>query len=149
MIKTDKEYRECLQKLDEDLEFIEQQRQFLAKNGLSKDEIETALEPNYSFHEQLKDETLWYERAKRGDFGVLENLADLGRALIALRIANDISQRALADLLGVNESQVSRDERNEYHGITVDRAQRIIDVLGATLRTTIETKDLGNSRISA
>lgn len=25
----------------------------------------------------------------------------------------------MADLLGVNESQVSRDERNEYHGITV------------------------------
>ncbi len=149
MIKTDKEYQECLRKLDEDLDFIERQRKFFGEQGLSTEEIETALEPNYSFHEQLKDEILWYERVKRGDFGVIENLTELGRVIIALRIAKGISQRTLADLLEVNESQISRDERNEYHGVTIDRAQKIIDTLGATLRTTIELKDMGDRRISA
>ena len=33
------------------------------------------------------------------------------------------------NLPAVHESQVSRDERNEYHGITVDRASRILDAL--------------------
>jgi transcriptional regulator with XRE-family HTH domain len=51
--------------------------------------------------------------------------------LIALRIAAGMTQRQLADRLDVSEAQVSRDERNEYHGITVERAQRIIDALGA------------------
>lgn len=54
MIKTDKEYQECLQKLDEDVEFIEQQKQLLAKTGLSEEEIETALEPNSLFTSNSK-----------------------------------------------------------------------------------------------
>jgi transcriptional regulator with XRE-family HTH domain len=36
---------------------------------------------------------------------------------VALRIATGLTQRQLAETLGVHESQVSRDERNEYHGI--------------------------------
>ena len=35
--------------------------------------------------------------------------------------------------MGVHESQVSRDERNEYHGITLERASRVLDALGVTL----------------
>jgi len=33
---------------------------------------------------------------------------------------------------------VSRDERNEYHGITVDRANRILDALDVKLVTRVE-----------
>jgi hypothetical protein len=29
--------------------------------------------------------------------------------------------------------QVSRDERNEYHGITVERAGRILDAIGVEI----------------
>ena len=58
--------------------------------------------------------------------------------LIALRIARGISQRQLAERLGVHESQVSRDERNEYHGITLDRAARVLDALGVDLRSTVQ-----------
>ena len=32
---------------------------------------------------------------------------------------------------------VSRDERNEYHGITVERARRVLDALGARLLTRV------------
>ena len=44
---------------------------------------------------------------------------DSGHLLISLRIAKGISQRELAKRLNVHESQVSRDERNEYFGITL------------------------------
>ena len=57
---------------------------------------------------------------------------------MALRIALGLTQRELAERLGVHESQVSRDERNEYHGITVERASRILDALGVELRSTFE-----------
>ncbi|MDP9378989.1 MAG: helix-turn-helix domain-containing protein [Chloroflexota bacterium] len=43
-----------------------------------------------------------------------------------------MSQRELAERPGVSEAQVSCDERSEYHGITVDRAQRVLDAMGET-----------------
>jgi hypothetical protein len=38
----------------------------------------------------------------------------------------------------VHETQVSRDERNEYHGITLERAARILEALGADVRSRVE-----------
>ena len=69
----------------------------------------------------------------------VDDAEGLGRLLIALRIFQGLSQRELADKLTVHESQVSRDERNEYHGVTVERANRILEALGAELRTAIVT----------
>ncbi|MGA2447310.1 MAG: helix-turn-helix domain-containing protein [Polyangiaceae bacterium] len=54
---------------------------------------------------------------------------------LALRIALGLTQRELAERLEVHESQVSRDGRNEYHGMTVDRASWILDALGVKLRS--------------
>jgi ribosome-binding protein aMBF1 (putative translation factor) len=146
MIKTDKEYRECLQKLEQDLQVIEKTKEQLKAEGLTPGEIQTALQPSWAFYEQLKDEVTWYERVKRREFAPIDNLTDLGRILIALRITNGISQRALADALGVDESQISRDERNEYHGITIDRAQRILDALGEKLVTTVQERPFKRSQ---
>jgi hypothetical protein len=39
----------------------------------------------------------------------------------------------------VRESQASRDERNEYRSITVERASRILDVLGVELLSEMRT----------
>lgn len=79
-----------------------------------------------------------YERLKRGEFDELRNLHGLGSLLISLRIACGLSQRQLAERLGVHESQVSRVERNEYHGITLERATRILDALGVEMRSIVE-----------
>jgi transcriptional regulator with XRE-family HTH domain len=78
------------------------------------------------------------KRLKRGEFEELDNLRGLGHLLISLRIAQGISQRELAKKLDVHESQVSRDERNEYFGITLERAVKILDTLNVRLHTTIE-----------
>ena len=86
-----------------------------------------------SFHLQLEEEVEGYEKLKRGDLGEFKNLHGIGRALVALRIALGLSQRDLSQKLELHESQVSRDERNEYHGITLDRASRILDALGVDL----------------
>jgi hypothetical protein len=74
------------------------------------------IDPMESFHLQLHEEVESYERLKRGEFPELDNLRGLGHLLIAVRIAQGVSQRELARRLGVHESQVSRDERNEYFG---------------------------------
>src|SRR5437870_2553513 len=124
MIRTESEYQEALNRLAQDREFIEAQRRALEATGLSSDEVNRALDPTMSFHQQLLEEVTWYEKVKRREFGKIENLVGLGQWLIALRIANGMTQAELARRLTVSEAQVSRDERNEYHGITLERAQR-------------------------
>ena len=94
-------------------------------------------DPMTSFHLQLQEEVEAYERLARGEFGEFSNLRGIGTLLIALRIAQKLSQRELAQRLGVHESQVSRDERNEYHAITIERASRILDAMNVELRTTV------------
>ncbi len=142
MIRSEKEYTIAKRRLLEDRQFIHEQRSALVEQGLTGQEIERVMEPTLTFHEQLKEEVQWYERVRRRDFDALRNLQGLGRLLIAVRIANGLSQRDLAERLGVSEAQVSRDERNEYHGITADRARKILDALGETLNSEIEHREL-------
>lgn len=138
MIRSEKEYKEALNQLKQDEEVLALQREKLEEMGLSEDEVGRALEPMLSFRAQLEEEVEWFERVRRRDFGVVRDLSAVGTLLIALRIANGISQRELAERLGVSEAQVSRDERNEYHGITVDRVQRVLDAMGETLASRVE-----------
>src|SRR5690242_14489739 len=116
MIRNEQEYQEVLGRLKQDEELIAQQKKQLETLNLSLEEIQKALEPMLCFHEQLKEELDWYDRVKRREFGTIRNMVDVGKYLIALRIANGISQAELARKLGVSEAQISRDERNDYHG---------------------------------
>ncbi len=138
MIRNENEYREAVQRLADEKQRIAAQKAELEKTGLAPEEIKRVLDPLRSFHLQLHEEVESYERLKRGEFEEIRNLRGLGHLLIALRIARGISQRQLAERLGVHESQVSRDERNEYHGITLDRASRVLDALGVELRSTVQ-----------
>lgn len=138
MIRTEREYQAMVKRLDEDINYIEQQRKHFEEMGLGEEQITRALQPALSFHEQLKEEVEYYERIKRGDFEALENLAGLGRLLIGLRIALGMTQSELAKRLSVSEAQVSRDERNEYYGISIEKAQRILDALNVRVTTRVE-----------
>lgn len=44
----------------------------------------------------------------------------------------------MADALNLSVQQVSRDENNEYQGISTKRAQRILDALGVRFRLEVE-----------
>jgi Helix-turn-helix len=59
------------------------------------------------------------------------------RAIPRSSFAQGITQRDLARRLSVHETQVSRDERNEYFGITLERAAKILDALNVRLRTQV------------
>ena len=139
MIRNEAEYRDAVKRIQEEHKRLADQRDNLAQMDLSRAEIKRAMAPLYSFHEQLKEEVGSYERLKRGEFDEIHNFSGVGRLLIALRIAQGISQRELAERLAVHETQVSRDERNEYHGITVERANRILEALGVEVRTVVES----------
>ena len=135
MIRNESEYQEAVRRQREERDRLEQHRARLAESGLSPEELVRALDPLKSFHLQLDEEIQSYERLRRGELDELVNLHGLGHTLIALRIALGMTQRELAERLGIHESQVSRDERNEYHGITVERATRVLDAMGVQLRS--------------
>lgn len=143
MIRNEQEYREAVERLTAEKKRLEEHRDRLSDSGLSEEELKRVMDPMLSFHEQLKEEVAHYERLKRGDFQKLENLEGIGQLLVSLRIAQGISQRELAKRLDVHESQISRDERNEYHGVTLDRAVRILKALGVRLETKVVVAPLG------
>jgi ribosome-binding protein aMBF1 (putative translation factor) len=138
MIRNETEYQEASVRLNDERKRLIDLTARLKETGLSDEELKRVVDPLESFHLQLKEEVESYERLKRGEFEELENLRGLGNLLIAVRIAQGISQRDLAKRLDVHESQVSRDERNEYFGITLERAIKILDALNVRTHTKIE-----------
>jgi ribosome-binding protein aMBF1 (putative translation factor) len=138
MIRNENEYREAVRRLEEEKERLAEHRKRLNAAGLSSAEVKRAIDPLRSFHEQLAEEVASYERLRRGEVGEVLNLHGLGQMLVALRIALGLTQRELAERLGAHESQVSRDERNEYHGITVERASRILDALNVQMKSSVD-----------
>ena len=140
MIRTETEYQEARRRLKEGDRHMKAQQAELEKLDLSKAEIRRGMAPLVTFHDQLQEDVQRYERLRRGDKKELANLQELGQILIGLRIVSGLTQRQLAERLGVHESQVSRDERNDYHGVTIDRANRIIEALGFVLHYSLVPK---------
>jgi ribosome-binding protein aMBF1 (putative translation factor) len=138
MIRNEAEYREAVERLDAEQRRLAEHRAQLKATGLSDEEVKRVTDPLVSFHLQLSEEVESYERLKRREFEELDNLRGLGHLLISLRIAQGLSQRELAKRLGAHESQISRDERNEYFGITLERAVKVLDALDVHLRTKVE-----------
>ena len=148
MIRNEQDYREAVARLDDEQKRLSDHRARLKEAHLTEEEIERVIDPMESFHLQLREEVESYERLKRGEFDELENLRGLGHLLIALRISQGLSQRDLAQRLGVHESQVSRDERNEYFGVKLERAIKILDALNVRLRTHIEIEPLQHAAVA-
>jgi ribosome-binding protein aMBF1 (putative translation factor) len=142
MIRSEAEYQQAYERLEAERLRLDSYIAEWKKQGYSAEEVARLAEPLRSFHEQLVEEVSSYERIKRGEIADFENLEGLGQVLIALRIARGMSQRELASMLGVTESLVSRDERNEYSGVTVDKAMRVLQALGVRIKTRVEVEPL-------
>jgi len=142
MIRNETEYQQAVAKIDAERMRLTEHIEAWKKQGFTADQVAKLREPLESFHMQFVEEVQSYERLKRGQFSEFENLHGLGQTLIGLRIARGMTQRQLAERLGVNETMVSRDERNEYHGITVDRVKRVLDALGVRLVTRVEVEPM-------
>jgi len=56
MIKTERAYKEAVEKLKQDREFIESEKLRFKDLGLTQEQIDLAIQPYMSFHEQLKEE---------------------------------------------------------------------------------------------
>jgi HTH-type transcriptional regulator / antitoxin HipB len=80
---------------------------------------------------QLKQELADYEQLKSGNIMtfVLGSLNDLPTTLIKARIAAGMTQKELADKIGVREQQIQRYEANHYNSASFDRLRSIASAL--------------------
>lgn len=65
---------------------------------------------------------------------VSHSFDDLPNALIRARIAAGLSQKELAERLGLKEQQVQRYEATEYSSASLDRVRAVIRALGVTVK---------------
>jgi HTH-type transcriptional regulator/antitoxin HigA len=89
--------------------------------------------------DELRAQLKRYEQLRDGAITgrELDSLRELPTALIEARIAAKLTQRVLADRLGVAEQQVQRWEATAYAGVGLDRLQDIADALNTRIRENV------------
>lgn len=89
--------------------------------------------------DELRAQLEHYEQLRNGTITGrdLDSLRDIPTALIEARIAANLTQRALAERLGVAEQQVQRWEATNYAGVGLDRIQDIADAVGSRIRENV------------
>jgi transcriptional regulator with XRE-family HTH domain len=87
----------------------------------------------------LRGELEEYEALESGKHKVVdvEDLSELPRALIKARIAAGLTQRQLAERLGLKEQQVQRYEATEYSSASLSRLLEVVQALGVKLHQNI------------
>jgi ribosome-binding protein aMBF1 (putative translation factor) len=85
--------------------------------------------------EELREELAEYDALRSGKVGVpeLTSLAELPEALIRARIAVGLTQKGLAERLGLKEQQVQRYEATQYAGVSLERIQEVAEALGVKI----------------
>jgi DNA-binding XRE family transcriptional regulator len=134
MIKNDEAYNKAKKDLKKAKQELENLKNMLRNDGFTTEQIDRVIGIPYINIKQLEDEISEYEHYLSGNFDCDDFGEDLGRYLIACRIWNQISQKQLAEQLGVSPQQVSRDERNEYRGATYDKLKTVAKVLNVQIK---------------
>jgi transcriptional regulator with XRE-family HTH domain len=93
--------------------------------------------------ETLTQEVQEYDALTSGRTKVLEatSFDDLPRLLIQARIAAGLSQKDLADRLGLKEQQVQRYEATDYESASLSRINEVVRALGLRIRKEILLPD--------
>ena len=93
---------------------------------------------------ELEQEIAEYDRLKSGQITQfpIESLQDLPRVAISARIAAGLTQKELAEKIGVQEQQIQRYEATNYQAVGFDRLQEVMSALNVTIGKTV--MQLGN-----
>ncbi len=137
MIKNERQYRITkaqVQKFEQALTQLTQSEKAQQEPMLWQVQTE-ALESQLN---DLREELEEYEALTSGSSTqpvvlTLHSLSELPSALIKARIAAKLSQKALADRLGLREQQIQRYEATEYASANLARVIEVSEVLGLRL----------------
>ena len=117
-------------------ENFEKSLHWLRENPGAQDQLDPILakaeeDGLQSMIDELREEIQEYERTKQGDVDMtsLTSVHMVPRTLIKARIARGLSQRQLAQLVGLKEQQIQRYESNDYSNVDLGRVQEIARAL--------------------
>ena len=134
MIRNDKEYRRSKEQLSElaaELQKLSERRRSAERNVVSSAVIDALRMQIEDLEREISD----YEDLKEGrllSFGA-DDLDSLGELLTKARIARDLTQAELGELLGMSQQQVQRYERDGWQKISLWRLAEAADALGLDL----------------
>lgn len=138
MIKNDRQYRITKAAVSR---FEEALRHFESGKAPTEPGVHPAIqraqyEATVSQLDELRSQLREYEDLVSGKVGVLElaSLRDLSRALIQARISTGLSQKDLAEKLGLKEQQIQRYEATDYQQASLARLLEIADALNIKVR---------------
>jgi ribosome-binding protein aMBF1 (putative translation factor) len=85
--------------------------------------------------DELRDEVEAYEQLRSGrrEPIAIESFDQLPRALVQARIVAGLSQKELAERLGLKEQQIQRYEATDYSSASLTRLKEIAEALGASI----------------
>ncbi|TDX04023.1 helix-turn-helix transcriptional regulator [Kribbella sp. VKM Ac-2566] len=95
---------------------------------------------------EMDDEIAEYEALRSGAAPAATQVADLSelpRALVSARIASHLTQRDLAERLGLREQQIQRYEANDYAGASISRLEEVMQALNVTFRGEVSLPSVG------
>lgn len=90
---------------------------------------EAMIEGMKSQIQELEQEIAEYEALKKGGQIVVNHLEELPNALIKARIAKNLTQKELADMLHMKPQQIQRYEQSNYQGAAFSRILQIGNIL--------------------
>lgn len=139
MIANERQYRITKAELRRFEAAIEAHEQSAPSEGVDPRVHEAMGDAMRSEVEVLRDQLKRYEDLREGriDHREIDGLRDLPTALIEARIAAGLTQKSLAERLGLAEQQVQRWESSLYSGVGVERLQEVADALGMGVRETV------------
>ena len=132
MIKNQRQYRITkaqAEKLQQALTQVSRRRSTSTTHPLLRKAQADALRSQLA---DLRDEVKQFETLQSGKRPTLamNSLDDLPRTLIQARIVAGLSQKNLADRLGLKEQQIQRYEATNYASTSLTRIQQVAEALG-------------------
>ena len=133
MIKNERQYRITKAQADKFAEAMNSLRSRPGCDPLLMELESTAIESQL---DELRNQIVNYERLQSGqsDVIVVDSFDELPQALVKARIALRLSQKDLADRLGMKEQQIQRYESTDYQSASMSRLHDVVQALGVSVR---------------
>lgn len=137
MIKTERQYRISKAQAEKFARAVEE----FAQTGAQDERVHPVLRQAQadalrSQLESLRRELDEYDALREGGIAppAYESFRDLPTALVQARIRAGLTQRELAEHLGLKEQQIQRYEATGYAGASLARITQVVEELGLTVR---------------
>jgi ribosome-binding protein aMBF1 (putative translation factor) len=136
MIKNERQYRITQARVEEFRQGIVQSE---SERPTSKLHLKLQLAQTDAFRSQLQTlerELREYEDLRSGRHRILSyaSFGDLPKALVQARIARGLTQKDLADRLGLDEQKIQDYEATDYQRASLARITEIVRALGIEIR---------------